>query len=141
MPHQASPVDPELLDALLDELRACDLAEVKVRDPARFLLLLAVRFEHDVRQGGFAQLFYNLNGAFLAEVEDMLLEAQAPIAHEHYVQAAHACLANKAEYARFLASSYTEANAVKDALHEVTLTYFAHRVPFAIEAASLLRRG
>ena len=133
--------DATRLDALLAELRASDLAEVKARDPARFVLLLAVRFEHDVRQGGFAQLFYNLNGAYLGEVEDMLLQAQAPVAHEHYIRAARVCLSNKAEYGRFLASSYTDANAVKDALHEVTLAYFAQRVPFATEAATLLQRA
>lgn len=126
------------LAALLAELRASDLAEVQARDPARFVLLLAVRFEHDVRQGGFAQLFYNLNGAYLGEMEDMLLQANAPIAHTHYLRAARACLANKPEYARFLASNYTDANPLKDALHEVTLAYFAQGVPFATEAAALL---
>jgi hypothetical protein len=131
-------VSSERLTALLEELRASDLAEVQARDPSRFTLLLAVRFEHDVRQGGFAQLFYNLNGANLGEMEDMLLQADAPVAHEHYLRAARACLSNKAEYARFMASNYTDANAVKDALHEVTLAYFARRVPFADEAALLL---
>jgi hypothetical protein len=129
------------LDALLAELRASDLAQVKARDRDRFLLLLAVRFEHDVRQGGFAQLFYNLNGAYLGEMEDMLLEANASVAHDHYARAAQVCLANKAEYARFMASNYTDANAVKDALHEVTLAYHAQRVPFATEAAALLQRA
>jgi hypothetical protein len=126
------------LDALLAELRASDLAKVQARDPARFVLLLAVRFEHDVRQGGFAQLFYNLNGAHLGEMEDLLLQANAPIAHEHYLRAARACLSNKPEYARFLTSNYADANTVKDALHEVTLAYLAQRVPFADEAAALL---
>jgi hypothetical protein len=126
------------LAGLLAEARQLDLSEVLAKDPARLLLLLAARFEHDVRQGGFAQLLYNMHGSFLEALEDMLVAASAPVAREHYVRAIRACLADQPEYQRFLASNFAEPNAVKDALHEISLAYLARDVPFATEAEPFL---
>jgi hypothetical protein len=139
-----TPANPQLqnrLAVLLAEARRLDLSELSAREPARLLLVLAARFDYDVRQGGFAQLLYNLKGNFLAEMEDMLLAASAPVAHSHYVQAITECLANEAEYQRFLASDFLEANAVRDALHKVSLEYFAKDVAFATEAEAFLTAG
>lgn len=125
------------LDKLMVEARRADLVQLKSSDPKMFALLLAARFEHDVRQGGFAQFLYNMGGALLADVEDMLILARAPIAQEFYVRAIRACLRNAPEYQRFLASNYLEENAVKDALHAVSVEYFSKKVPFVVEAARL----
>lgn len=130
-----------LLVELLAQARQADLASLASSDPLRLHLLLGALFEYHVRQGGFAQLLYNMNGSFLPEIEDMLIAAETPIAHEHYVQAIHACLRNKAEYARFLASAYTEDNPVKDALHLVSVAYFAKKVAFASEAARFFAKA
>ncbi len=94
------------LSELLAEARTLDLSEVAQKQPAKLLLLLAARFEYDVRQGGFAQLLYNMNGNFLAEIEDMLLAASAPVARDYYLRAVRACLDKKPDYQRFLASDF-----------------------------------
>jgi hypothetical protein len=99
---------------------------------------LAVRFGHDVGCGGFSQLLYNLRGKFLAEVEDMLIAANAPVAHDYYVRAVSICLENKADYFRFLASDYAESNAVKHSLQLLSVEYLQRRIGFADEAAEFL---
>ncbi len=129
------------LAELLAEARKLDLSEVAQNEPAKLLLLLAARFEHDVRQGGFAQLLYNMSGNFLAEIEDMLVAASAPVAREYYVRAIRACLDNEPDYQRFLASDFLEPNALKDALHKVSLEYFAKNVSFETEAEAFLTEG
>ncbi len=129
------------LSELLAEARKLDLSEVARKDPARLLLLLAARFEYDVRQGGFAQLLYNMNGNFPAEIEDMLLAASASVAHDYYVRAITTCLADEPDYQRFLASNFLEPNALRDALHKVSLEYFARGVSFDSEAKVFLTTG
>ncbi|MFZ6679699.1 DMP19 family protein [Undibacterium sp. Tian12W] len=103
--------------------------------------LLAARFDHDVRQGGFAQFLYNMNGHLLAQIEDMLIAANAHVAHDFYVQAISLCLKNKADYQRFLASNYTDANALKDELHLLSIAYLGKRVDFQTEAHAFLVSG
>lgn len=129
------------LAELLAEARNLGLSEVAQEEPAKLLLLLAARFEYDVRQGGFAQLLYNMRGDFLAEIEDMLAAASAPVAREYYVRAIRTCLDNEPDYQRFLASDFLEPNALKDALHKVSLEYFAKDVPFETEAEGFLTEG
>jgi hypothetical protein len=129
------------LAELLNEAREVDMFEVAQKDPSRLLLLLAARFEYDVRKGGFAQLLYNLKGNFLAEMEDMLVAASAPVAREYYVRALKACLDNGPDYQRFLASHFPDPNPLKDALHRVSLEYFAEHVSFDAEAEVFLTRG
>src|SRR5262249_23355009 len=75
--------------------------------------LLAVKFNYDVKQGGFSQLLYNMQGHFLAEIEDMLIAANAAVAHDYYIRAVTCCLENKEEYFRFLSSNYTDPNDLK----------------------------
>jgi hypothetical protein len=103
--------------------------------------LLAARFDHDVRQGGFAQFLYNMNGHLLAQIEDMLIAANAHVAHDFYVQAISLCLKNKADYQRFLASNYTDANTLKDELHLLSIAYLGKRVDFQTEAHVFLVSG
>jgi hypothetical protein len=119
-------------------MRGYGAAQFAALEPNGRNLVLAARFDYDVRKGGFAQFLYNMHGELLAEVEDMLIGAHAVVAHDAYVQAIKTCLADSAEYQRFLASSYTEENKVKNALHTVTLAYFAKKVPFAVEAHAYL---
>lgn len=139
MADPSTPADlTHKLQQLLEEASARKLSEVAEHQPGRLLFLLAARFEHDVRAGGFAQLLYNMKGVFLSNVEDMLIAAKAPIAHEYYVQAIRTCLANKPAYASFLASNYTDANPVKDQLHLVSIAYLSRGTPFAIEGKAWL---
>jgi len=121
--------------------RPVPLAELEgaaSESPAALPYLLAVKFNYDVKQGGFAQLLYNLRGEFLADVEEMLIAANAAVAHDHYVRAVTVCLENKADYFRFLSSDYTEANPVKHALQFLSVEYLQRRVDFADEAAGYL---
>lgn len=142
LPSQLPSTNQPALEQRLSELRAearrSDLAQVQTADLRRFHLLLAARFEYDVRQGGFAQLFYNMQGDFLADMEDMLIAADAPVAHEYYVRAVRACLKDKANYTRFLESNYTDENEVKTALQLLSLEYMSKQTPFAAEAEHFL---
>ena len=131
------PLDQQLA-ALLVESRSVDWQQAPVE---RLPYLLAARFDYDVKQGGFAQLLYNMQGNCLGEMEDLLIAAQAGVAQEYYVRAIHICLANKAEYQRFLASNYTDANEVKSELQFLSVEYLRKRVDFLDEASAFLLSG
>jgi hypothetical protein len=128
----------QYLAYLADSMRGCGPEQLAALEPSRRNLVLAALFDYDVRKGGFAQFLYNMHGQLLREVEDMLIGANAVVAHEAYVQAVETCLADRAEYQRFLASTYTEENRIKNALHMITLAYFAKKTPFAVEAHAYL---
>ena len=130
------PFDRQLA-VLLVESRSVDWPQAPA---ARLPYLLAARFDYDVKQGGFAQLLYNLQGNCLGEMEDMLIVAQAAVAHEYYIRAIHLCLADKDEYRRFLASNYTDANQVKSELQFLSVEYLRRRVEFLDEASAFLTR-
>jgi hypothetical protein len=100
--------------------------------------MLAVKFNYDVKQGGFSQLLYNMQGEFLAQIEDMLIAANAAVAHEYYVRAVTICLDNTEEYFRFLSSNYTDANDVKHSLQLLSIEYLRKRIDFVDEAAVFL---
>lgn len=70
------PFDRQLA-ALLVESYSVDWQQVPAE---RLPHLLAARFDYDVKQGGFAQLLYNMQGNCLGEIEDMLIAAQVAIA-------------------------------------------------------------
>jgi hypothetical protein len=131
----------EYLAYLANEMRGCGPEELAALEPNRRELVLAARFDYDVRKGGFAQFFYNMHGELLREVEDMLIRANAGVAHETYVQAVKTCLANRPEYQRFLASTYTEENTIKNALHMITVAYLAKKIPFTLEAREYLAKA
>jgi hypothetical protein len=103
--------------------------------------LLAAKFNYDVTQGGFSQLFFNLQGQYLSETEDMLIAAEAHVAHTFFVRAVEVCLANREEYQRFLASDYLSNNDVKDKLHGVTIEYFNSGTDFSDEIAAFVECG
>ncbi len=115
-----------------------ELERAATQAAAALPYLLALKFNYDVKQGGFAQLLYNLRGEFLADTEDLLIAANATVARDYYVRAVTVCLANKAEYSRFLASDYTAPNEVKHALQLLSVEYLQKRVDFADEAAAFL---
>lgn len=121
--------------------RPLPLAELEsaARDSStRLPYLLAAKFNYDVKQGGFSQLLYNMQGNFLAEIEDMLIAANAALAQDYYVRAVTICLENKEEYFRFLSSNYTETNDVKRSLQLLSVEYLQKRIDFVNEAAVFL---
>ena len=118
-----------------------ELERTASESPVSLPYLLAVKFNYDVNQGGFAQLLYNLQSEFLADVEDMLIAAGAAVARDYYVRAVTVCLENKPEYFRFLASDYLEANAVKHALQLLSVEYLQQANEFKDEAAAFLSTG
>lgn len=96
-------------------------------------------FRYNVHKGGFAQLIFNLQGEYLPEIEEMLLDAPAPVAHTYYVKAIEVCLADQSSYHAFLASDYISSNSIKDALHGVTFEYYEKGVGFLSEINPFLR--
>jgi hypothetical protein len=121
--------------------RPVPLAELETaaRDSSKVLpYLLALKLNYDVKQGGFSQLLHNMQGNFLADMEDMLVAANAPVAHAYYIRAVTVCLENKKEYFRFLESNYTDANDVKHSLQMLSVEYLQKRIDFANEAAAFL---
>lgn len=131
--------DAEAGDAL--PYRPVPLAELQAvasGSPAALPFLLAVKFNCDIKQGGFAQLLYNLRGEFLANVEDILIAANAAVAHDYWVRAVTTCLEDKPAYFRFLASDFAAANAVKHALQLLSVEYLQRRADFADEASAFL---
>ncbi len=115
-----------------------ELQAVASESPASLPYLLATKFNYDVKQGGFAQILYNLRGEFLADIEDLLIAANAAVTLDYYVRAVTACLENKADYFRFVRSDFTEVNAVKHALQLLSVEYLQRRVDFADEVAGYL---
>lgn len=101
-------------------------------------ILLADLFNYQVTQGGFAQLIYNTKGAYLKEIEGMLLAANATTAHTYYIQAIEKCLEKEAEYQKFLDSPYTDANNLKNLLHLISVDYFKTGKPFLEECQSFI---
>ena len=98
--------------------------------------LLAARFWHDISQGGFSQLLFNLQGEYLHETEDMLIAAQASCAHAFFVRAIRICSSNLDAYQRFLASDYLTNNDVKHELQRLSIEYFALGIDFVDEIAA-----
>jgi hypothetical protein len=124
-PPELIPYRPVRLSELLatERISASDLP-----------FLIAVKFNYDVKQGGFSQLLYNLQGNLLPEVEGMLLTAKAVVAHEYYVRAVRLCLEDMEEYFRFLSSDYTQANNLKHLLQALSIEYLNRKVDFVDEA-------
>ncbi len=121
--------------------RLISLEELEVaasKTPAALPYLLATKFNYDVKQGGFAQLLYNLQGEFLANIKEMLAAANAAVALDYFVRAVKLCLENEADYFRFIESDYLSANVVKHALQLLSVEYLRQRIDFADEAANYL---
>ncbi len=108
-------------------------------------VVLAARFAHDVRVGGFALLLHNLNGQMLAEMEDMLLHAQANFAHEYYIQAIRASLFHPQDYQDLLHTLNTEPEsgpeecALAQHLRELSQNYWRANFPLEVEAQVFLQ--
>ena len=133
--------------ALLQALNA------KIRDAIRsgshsaeypreiLFVLLAEFFSYNIIQGGFAQLVYNAKGAYLAEMEDMLVAADATVAHEYYVRAIKKCLEDTDIYQQFIEGAYTDNNLLKNQLHTISLDYNKAGKDFFAESGPFIHRS
>jgi hypothetical protein len=128
------------LAQLREQRRSRDWDNIATNTPQHLALYLVAQFEYDVRQGGFAQLIFNMQGACLAEIEDMLIAVNAGIARARYVRAIDACLNQQDAYFSFLESNYTDANALKNELQLISLDYLSRDMPFVVEANDYLER-
>ena len=128
-----------LLGLLLSEAFSTDIRALSVTDPERAALLGVARFEYEVKKGGFAQLLFNLRNMGLDVLGQALEHAGARVAAQHYQRALAVCQQMLGEYHAFLASDYRSPNALKDALHGVSLDYLP-LVPVELEVAPLLAR-
>lgn len=111
----------------------------EIRSLAR-TVALARYFDHNVTRGGFAQLIFNLEGELLEDLEEMLTTVGAPVAQTYYVRAIAHCLQDLEAYQRFLTSPFPTETTTKDALHRVSLDYFAQGVEFPTEIGAWLNR-
>ena len=102
-------------------------------------VMLAAFVARNLHQGGFAQLFFNAQGGYLREMADMLQNVNARNTLNLYERAVRVCLADKPGYQSFLASDFVSDSTLKNALHEVSLDYFASGLKFEDEAAAQLR--
>lgn len=130
---------PQLLRYLPSESRA-NWSQSLINDTHFQYAVLAARFAHDVKLGGFALLLHNMNGQMLAEMEDMLLQAKAPFAHDYYIQAIRACLFHQADYEILLSHDnlipfHTE---LLIQLSELSQNYLGAKLPFEFEAEAFL---
>ena len=66
-------------------------------------------FSYEVRQGGFAQLLFNMRGENLAAMEDMLIAVGAPRAQDFYVRAIREALADRDAYRELLSDWHSAA--------------------------------
>lgn len=119
-------------------IRAIAASENLMNQPVLRNIYLAGYFDYNVKQGGFAQLLFNLKGENLEDVESMLKEVNAITALEFYKKALQKCLQNVTEYQRFLSSNYVEANDTKDSLHLISLDYFKNSIEFSDEIKNYL---
>lgn len=101
-------------------------------------VMLAAYLAHNLTRGGFAQLFYNAGGQYLAEMAQMLQKFKTSNTLTHYENAVRVCLADQAAYQEFLASDFVTGSAFKNALHEVSLDYFRSSPAFLDEAGAEL---
>ena len=102
-------------------------------------VMLAAFVARNLHQGGFAQLLFNAQGGYLREMAEMLRNVNASNTLNLYERAVRVCLADKLGYQSFLASDFVSDSTLKNALHEVSLDYFASGLKFEDEAAAPLR--
>ena len=101
-------------------------------------VVLAAFVARNLPRGGFAQLFFNARGEYLAEIAQMFQKFNASNTLRFYEKAVRICLADKKAYQVFLAGDFVSASPFKNALHEVSLDYFAAATHFEDEAQPLL---
>lgn len=123
---------------LFAETRALEWSVLAALPAPRLHHCLAARFDYDVRQGGYAQLIYNMKGNLLGQMEDMLIETRATVAHEYYVRAIKACLTDKLAYRNFMGSDFVSDNPLKDILHSISIEYLGKGISFSDEAQRYL---
>ena len=101
-------------------------------------VMLAAFVAYHLHKGGFAQLLFNAQGAYLAQIAQMLQNINARNTLHFYESAVRICLNDKSGYQDFLAGDFVSPGAFKNALHEVSLDYFASAPHFMDEAQPLL---
>ena len=101
-------------------------------------VVLAAFVARNLTNGGFVQLFFNAGGEYLAEMAQMFQNFNASNTLRFYEQTVRICLADKKAYQDFLAGDFVSASPFKNALHEVSLGYFAAATHFEDEAQPLL---
>ena len=135
-----SPEEPMSLESLCALAVKLQQGTAKTSRPPQQVMdvVLAAFVAHNLPRGGFAQLFFNARGAHLAEIAQMLQNFKASNTLHFYEEAVRVCLADKQAYQDFLGGDFVSASPFKNALHEVSLGYFATATSFADEAQPLL---
>jgi hypothetical protein len=96
------------------------------------LVRRATYFDHQVQQGGFGLLIFNLRGEGLEDVQVMLETLAAPITRSFYVRAIERCVQDMDAYQAFL-KDYAVESETKDSLLRVSLDYYQSGVEFPDE--------
>jgi hypothetical protein len=103
-----------------------------VPSPLAEVVRRAAFFDHQVWQGGFALLIFNLQGDGLEGTETMLETVGAPVAKSFYLRAIQECVADLESYQAFLAD-YMAESLTKNALFRVSLDFYRSGVEFPDE--------
>ena len=112
--------------------KAAGFEKVKSK-PIVWRCYLADYFNYNVTQGGFAQLFYNLKGEHLDEIEELLSQMNAKTALEFYRQSLVQCLENIDGYQQFISEDYLDKNELKHELQRISIAYFNRKTDFEDE--------
>lgn len=127
------------LTALAEKIRTGLQQHPGARVPESLnFIMLADFLAYNLRQGGFAQLLYNAGGAYLAEMEEVLLAAAATVTHRFYTDAVLLCTRDIPLYHAFLESDYTSDNALKNELQLLSIRYFQTGADFVAEAEAYI---
>ncbi|MEV0358533.1 hypothetical protein AB0H71_21020 [Nocardia sp. NPDC050697] len=102
-----------------------------------YLTLLAAEFDYQVKNGGFAQLIYNLGGERLEDLDGMLRAVDAPVALSFYLRAVTRCTELLDDYHRLMAD-FTAPTRLAVELTGISVDYLRGEVGFDTEIAPFL---
>lgn len=120
-----------------DRVAGLTLGQLTEPDSIEAARSLVAIFEHDVKEGGFSQLIYNSNGAYLIELLEVLSNLGADTAVEAMDAALNQCLNNEKLYQKFINSPF-KANFLTKKLDIVTSHYQAKALPLTEESEAAL---
>lgn len=101
-----------------------DLEDLKENSTEQYLVLLLSIFAYNVRQGGFAQLLYNLSGLYLEDLALALKLVGAEQSSAVMTAVIQSCVDDVESYKEFTSGNFA-ASHFKNLLHEHSLAYFS----------------
>ncbi len=101
-----------------------DLEDLKENSTEQYLVILLSVFVYNVRQGGFAQLLYNLSGLYLEDLALALKLVGAEQSSAAMTAVIQSVLDDVESYKEFTAGNFAESE-FKNLLHDHSLAYYS----------------